>query len=81
MQDVAARVVRVMLDGRQFLEAHLIAGYTQLFSAISDTVRHEFRSALDASLLRARFQAVQLDQQRCRHFSLLRTVFMSRRAQ
>jgi hypothetical protein len=54
MQDLAVRVMRMMSNGRQFLEAHLIARYTQLFSAISDAVRHEFRSALDASLLGAR---------------------------
>jgi len=56
MQDVAVRVMRVMMPaGRHLLEAHLIAGYTQLFSAITDAVRHEFDSALDANLLRARF--------------------------
>jgi hypothetical protein len=54
MQNVAVGVVHVMLDCRQFLEAHLVAANTILFSAISDAVRHEFRSALDASLLGAR---------------------------
>jgi hypothetical protein len=72
LYDVA---VGVPFAARQRLEARPVATHTQLFSAVPDAVRQKYSPALDAFLLGARFEAIQLNHQPCWHVSLPELAF------